>query len=64
MPLRGILDCHKMVANPTDVAERADCLRRICQECFLKGRLSPGLGDDFRAVARPDFSLVEVNDGV
>jgi hypothetical protein len=30
--LRGVFDCHKMVAHPADVAEGADRLGRICQE--------------------------------
>ena len=53
-----------MVAHPADVAEGADRLGRICQECRLKGWISPGLGDYHRAIARPDLGFVVVNDGV
>ena len=53
-----------MVADPADMAERADGLGGVLQQGFLEGRIGPGFGDDPRAVVRADPGLVGLDDGV
>src|SRR4051794_35832340 len=53
-----------MVADPADMAERADRLAGILQQRRLERGISPGLGDDARAVLRTDPGLIGLDDGV
>ena len=64
MPLGRVLDRNQMIADAADMAECADGLGGVLQQCALESRIGPGLGDDPRAVVRSDPGLVGLHDGV
>ncbi len=64
VPLRRVLDRDQMIADPADMAERADGLAGIRQQGLFEGRIGPGFRHDLRAIARADLGLIGLDDGV
>ena len=62
--LRRVLDRDEMIADPADVAERAHGLGGIGQQGLLERGIGPGLGDNLRAVVRPDLGFIGLDDGI
>ena len=59
-----VLDRDQMIADPADMAERADRLAGVLEQRLPEGGIGPRLGDDPRAVVRADLGLVGLHDGV
>ena len=64
MALGRVLDRDQMIADAAHMAERADGLGGVLEQGLAECRVGPGLGDDARAVVRPDLGLIGLDDGV
>ena len=64
MTLRRVLDRDEMVADPADMAERADGLAGVVEQGLFERGVGPGFGDDLRAIVRADLGLVRLDDGI
>ena len=62
--MRGVLDRDQVIADPADMAERADGLGRVLEQRAFEFGIGPGLGNNARAIVRADLGLVSLDDGV
>src|SRR4051794_15406271 len=61
---RRVLDRDEMIADPTDMAERAHGFGGVIKQRPLESRVGPGLGDNLRAIVRADLRFVSLDNGV
>ena len=64
MALRRVLDRDQMVADPADMAERADGRAGVVEQRLFERGIGPRLGDHLGAVMRADPGFIGLDDGI